>query len=129
MVGRGVVDWASRRGFVVSSLRMPSKPVELRVGGHTYRVVSSASAAELERLAAVVDEKLHEIVAPGRPLSPQAMLLVAIALAHDVELEKRRSEELRARSRLALSELIDQVEATLSVTETSLAVASTDSAT
>lgn len=92
-------------------------------------MVSSASAAELERLAAVVDEKLHEIVAPGRPLSPQAMLLVAIALAHDVELERRRCDELRTRSRLALSELIDQVEATLSVTESSLVQATSDSAT
>lgn len=106
---------------------MAPKPVELRVGGQTYRVVSSASAAELERLAAVVDDKLHEVVAPGRPLSPQAMLLVAIALAHDVESERRRCEELRARSKLALSEVIDQVEATLALAERTVA-GSADSA-
>ena len=64
---------------------MAARPVELRVGGQSYRVVSSASAEDLERLATVVDEKLTSLVPPGKPLSPQSLLLVAIALAHDVE--------------------------------------------
>jgi hypothetical protein len=41
---------------------MAARPVELRVGGQSYRVVSSASAEDLERLAAMVDEKLTSLV-------------------------------------------------------------------
>jgi len=92
---------------------MASAAVELRVGGQSYRVLSSASPSELQRLAAVVDEKLSQLAPPGRPVTPQAMLLVAIALAHDVEQERLRSERIRAHSRGALNELVSEVEETL----------------
>lgn len=98
---------------MVSFDAMGSAPVELRVGGQSYRVLSSASPSELQRLAAVVDEKLSQLVPPGRPVTPQAMLLVAIALAHDVEQERLRSERIRAHSRGALNELVAEVEETL----------------
>lgn len=94
---------------------MGSAPVELRVGGQSYRVLSSASASELKRLAAVVDEKLSQIVPPGRAVTPQAMLLVAIALAHDVEQERERTTRMQERSRGALSELLREVEDTMQV--------------
>ncbi|MFO0551371.1 MAG: cell division protein ZapA [Polyangiaceae bacterium] len=93
---------------------MAARPVELRIGGQNYRVVSSASAEELEHLAAIVDDKLSTIVPPGRPLTPQAMLLVAMALAHDVELEKRRVEAMRAHSRASIDELVRELDLTLS---------------
>lgn len=93
---------------------MAARPVELRIGGQSYRVVSSASAEELEHLAAIVDDKLSTIVPPGRPLTPQAMLLVAMALAHDVELEKRRVEAMRAHSRASIDELVRELDLTLS---------------
>jgi cell division protein ZapA len=96
---------------------MGSAPVELRVGGQSYRVLSSASPTELKRLAAVVDEKLSQMVPPGRAVTPQAMLLVAIALAHDVEQERERAarvqERMQERSRGALGELLREVEDTM----------------
>ncbi len=92
---------------------MGSAPVELRVGGQSYRVLSSASPSELKRLAAVVDEKLSQVVPPGRAVTPQAMLLVAMALAHDVEQERERTARLQERSRGALSELLREVEDTM----------------
>lgn len=104
--------------------RMVARPVQLRVGGQSYRVVSSASEEELERLAAAVDEKLTAIVPPGKPLTPQSMLLVAMALAHDVESERRRAEAIRGHSRAALSELLEEVEATLTLADRSLSRAS-----
>lgn len=94
---------------------MGSAPVELRVGGQSYRVLSSASPSELERLAAVVDEKLSQMVPPGRAVTPQAMLLVAIALAHDVEQERERTARMQERSRGALGELLREVEDTMQV--------------
>jgi cell division protein ZapA len=90
-----------------------TKPVELRVGGTTYRVVSSASAEELERLAVVVDETLAGIAPPGRPMPPQAMLLAAIALAHEVEVQRSRADSLAARSREKISEIISRLDGTL----------------
>ena len=99
---------------------MPARPVQLQVGGQTYKVVSSASADELERLAAVVDDKLTALVPPGRPVTPQMMLLVALALAHEVEQEKKRSARVQGRSRQALQSLLGDVDATLSLANAAL---------
>lgn len=97
-----------------------TKPVELRVGGTTYRVISSASPEELERLALIVDEKLAGIAPPGRPMPPQAMLLAAIALAHDLEVERERADRITARSRERVTELLSKVDGTLGRAEDTL---------
>ena len=78
---------------------MAGSPVELKVGGQTYRVVASAEETELRRLADLVDARLRSMSAPGRPISPQALLLAAISLAHDLEEEKRKRAQLEARSK------------------------------
>ena len=92
---------------------MAGRTVQLRVGGQTYRVVTSASDDELLRLAAVVDEKLAAVVPPGRAISPQAMLLAAMALAHDLEEERARSAESTARARSAFGRMLKRVDAAL----------------
>ncbi|APR83888.1 Hypothetical protein A7982_09237 [Minicystis rosea] len=60
--------------------------------------MTSASDDELQRLAAVVDRKLAEMVAPGRAVTPQNILLAAMSLAHDLESAHRALEDERARS-------------------------------
>lgn len=92
---------------------MAGRTVQLRVGGQTYRVVTSASEDELQRLAAVVDEKLAAVVPPGRPVSPQAMLLAAMALAHDLEEERSRSAQVTARAKSAFGRMLQRVDAAL----------------
>src|SRR5262249_23527896 len=92
---------------------MPGRTVQLRVGGQTYRVVTSASDDGLLRLAAVVDEKLATVVPPGRAISPQAMLLAAMALAHDLEEERSRSAHLAARARGAFDRMLKRVDSAL----------------
>lgn len=92
---------------------MESCPVELRVGGHTYRVVSSASERELERLASVVDEKLEALGAKGHPLPVNVWVLVAIALAHDVQAERDRRMAFEARGREMLQSLLERIDAAL----------------
>src|SRR5262245_32761534 len=92
---------------------MAGRQVSLRVGGQTYRVVTSASEEELQRLAAVVDGKLSEVVPKGRPVTPQAMLLAAISLAHDLEEERARSQDLAARARGAFGKMLERVDAAL----------------
>jgi cell division protein ZapA len=75
------------------------RTVELRIGGQNYRVVSSAPEADLQRLAQTVAAKLAEVSPRGRPVPPQAMLLAAMALAHDVESERAEREALERRTR------------------------------
>jgi len=44
---------------------MDRRTVELRIAGQNYRLVSSAPADELQRLADVVEAKLAEIAPKG----------------------------------------------------------------
>jgi cell division protein ZapA len=92
---------------------MQGRTVQLRVGGQTYRVVTSASEDELRRLAAVVDQKLAAVVPPGRAVSPQAMLLAAMALAHDLEEAQAHQAAFTAKARGAFGRLIERVDAAL----------------
>ncbi len=92
---------------------MPKGPVELRVGGQTYRVVATAEEAELHRLADVVDERLRKLTAPGRSVSPQSLLLAALSLAHDLEDERTRRLRSEQRAREMLSSLVSRIDAAL----------------
>lgn len=99
---------------MVAFWAMSGRTVQLRVGGQTYRVVTSASDEELRRLAAVVDQKLATVVSPGRAVTPQAMLLAAMALAHDLEEERSRSAAFADKTRGAFGRMLARVDAALS---------------
>lgn len=92
---------------------MPKGPVELRVGGQTYRVVATAEEADLHRLADAVDERLRKLTAPGRSVSPQSLLLAALSLAHDLEEERGRRLRSEKRAREMLSSLVSRIDAAL----------------
>jgi cell division protein ZapA len=96
---------------------MAGRTVQLRVGGQTYRVVTSASDTELKRLAAVVDQKLADVNPAGRPLTPQMMLLAALALAHDLEEERTRSTAVVAKAREAFGRILERVDGALSAVQ------------
>jgi cell division protein ZapA len=96
---------------------MPGSPVELKVGGQTYRVVASAEETELKRLADLVDARLRSMSAPGRPISPQALLLAAISLAHDLEEEKRKHALLEARSKEMLKSVLARIDAAIEASD------------
>jgi cell division protein ZapA len=96
---------------------MPGSPVELKVGGQTYRVVASAEETELRRLADLVDARLRSMSAPGKPISPQSLLLAAISLAHDLEEEKRKRAQLEARSKEMLRSVLSRIDAALEANE------------
>jgi cell division protein ZapA len=99
---------------------MTSRAIELRVGGQNYRVVSSASKGDLEKLAAVVDEKLAPYMSSGRPLNPNALLLAAMALAHDLEAERARTRTIADRARQVVERVSGIVDEALTVTDRSL---------
>src|ERR1700733_7154321 len=100
---------------------MPKGPVELRVGGQTYRVVATAEEADLHRLADVVDERLRKLTAPGRSVSPQSLLLAALSLAHDLEDERNRRLRSEQRAREMLSSLVSRIDAALEADSAELA--------
>lgn len=92
---------------------MPSPAVEVNVGGQLYRLVTSAGEQSLQRYAGVVNERLRELTGSDRPTHPQAMLLVAMALAHDLEEERARSAALREQAESMLRNLLERVNAAL----------------
>jgi cell division protein ZapA len=96
---------------------MGGRTVQLRVGGQTYRVVTSASEPELTRLAAIVDHKLSQVVGAGRPITPQAMLLAALALAHDLEEERTRATAVVDKARDAFNRILQRVDGALSAAQ------------
>ena len=100
---------------------MPKGPVELRVGGQTYRVVATAEEADLHRLADVVDDRLRKLTAPGRAVSPQSLLLAALSLAHDLEDERNRRVRSEQRAREMLSSLLTRIDAALEADSAELA--------
>jgi cell division protein ZapA len=91
-----------------------NRPVELRVGGQSYRVVASTDEAELQRLADVVDTRLRDLAGPGRALAPQSLLLVAISLAHDLEAERAKTRAAEVRSKEMLTNVLQRIDALLS---------------
>lgn len=92
---------------------MAGRAIELRVGGQSYRVVTTASPDDLERFAAMVDEKLAPHLAPGRPPHPNAMLLAAISLAHELEHERAQGAKIRSRARVIVESVMNRIDSTL----------------
>ena len=92
---------------------MSGTPVELKIGGQTYRVLASAEEAELKRLAEIVDTRLRTLTTPGRQVSPQTLLLAALALAHDLEEERARRLRVEARAKEMLSSVLARIDSVL----------------
>lgn len=88
------------------------RTVKISLAGREYRVVTTATDGELRRLVARVEQKLA-LVAGKRGATPEAILLTAIALAHDVEEQEQRADRVAARARSFGSELLRRVDAAL----------------
>jgi cell division protein ZapA len=96
---------------------MAGKGVELNVAGQRCRVVSTATEKELRVLASMVEDKLAALIVPGRPVTTQAMLLAAVALAHDAQEQRARAETIADKARRALSGLLERVDSALAESE------------
>lgn len=89
---------------------MDGRPVQLRVAGQSYRVVSSASEEELQRLADAVTAKVEELTPRGKVPTAQSVLLAAIALAHELEEERARRTTLERRARDMLRRVLVRID-------------------
>lgn len=92
---------------------MERAPLALHIGGTVYKVHSSASADEMTDLARQVDEKLRELNPKNRPMTPQMLLLVALAFAHDATEERKKRESVQAEARDMLRRMIIRIDAAL----------------
>jgi cell division protein ZapA len=92
---------------------MDRRTVQLRVAGQTYRVVTTANDADLKRLVSTLEEKLAEVSPRGKSVNPQAMLLAAIGLIHDLEEERGRSRRIEGRAKEALGRLLTRIDTAL----------------
>jgi cell division protein ZapA len=87
--------------------------VEVNVGGQLYRLVASTGEQSVQRYAGMVNERLRALTGTERPAHPQAMLLVAMALAHDLEEERARHVQAREQAEAMLRTLLTRVNAAL----------------
>jgi cell division protein ZapA len=88
-------------------------PLSLTVGGQTYKVHASVPEETLRRLSGAVDARIRELVPPGKPVPPTALLLAAVALAHDLEEERARRQEVEAKSRDMMRRLLVRIDEAL----------------
>jgi len=110
----GYVRWPFCREARAGNLGpMERRTVQLRVAGQTYRVVTTASDADLKRLVSTLEEKLTEVSPRGRSINPQAILLAALALIHDLEEERGRARRIEGRAKEALGRLLTRIDAAL----------------
>ena len=96
---------------------MDRRSVEVRIGGQSVRVVSSAPDEELQRLAGLVNAKLGEVSPPGRTPPPQALVLAAMALAHDLEEERLQRQGLEKRTRDLMRRVLVRIDDALEADE------------
>jgi cell division protein ZapA len=89
---------------------MERRAIQLRVAGQTYKVVSSADEEELRHLAALVDDRVGALVPKGRTVPANAILLAAIALAHDLEEERSKRSSLERRARDVLRRVLMRID-------------------
>ena len=93
---------------------MSQATVALTIGGQTYRVRSGATEQELRRLAATVDARLRIVAGSTQSqLPPQALLLVAISLAHDLEYEIALRRHLQRSSQDAFQRLLERIDSAI----------------
>lgn len=94
-------------------LPMNRRSVELIVAGQKVKVVSTATEDELRALAAAVTEKVEQVAPRGRPSTPQALVLAAMALAHDLEVERGRRQALERKTRDSVRRMLVRVDQVL----------------
>jgi cell division protein ZapA len=96
---------------------MDRRTVSLHVAGQSYRVITTAPEGDLQRLAGIVGSKLAEVSPRPGAIPPQAMLLAAIALAHELEEERSRRQALELRARDMMRRVLVRLDETIGETD------------
>jgi cell division protein ZapA len=86
--------------------------VDLRVGGQSYRVVTTSDPSALQRYAQLVDERLRNITAGGA-VHPNGLVLVALSLVHELEEERSLRQRGEDSARETLRSMLARIDAAL----------------
>jgi cell division protein ZapA len=95
---------------VIRSVVMERRAIQLRVAGQTYKVLSTSDEDELRYLAGLIDERVGQLVPKGRAIPGNAILLAAIALAHDLEEERSIRKALERKTRDILRRVLMRID-------------------
>ena len=91
------------------------KSVTLQIAGASYRMSADADEAHLQRLAALVNERVEALGARAAQQASPAQLLamVALGLADDLLASESRREQVETTTRRALSNAIARIDGRL----------------
>jgi cell division protein ZapA len=92
---------------------MERRNVQLRVGGQSYRVLTTATDAELKRCVAAIDERLNEVNPKGRAPHPQALFLAMLGLVNELEEARAAATLAQAAARETLDGVLRRIDAAL----------------
>lgn len=85
------------------------KSVEVTVAQQRLQLKTDEDPAVVHRVAALVNQRLSEIVQPSQPISHQVLLLLAMNLAQDLLAQQdagsKLKTEVRSRSQAILMQL------------------------
>ncbi len=82
------------------------------IGGRRYRVSATADAERLHHLARIVDAKLLALPQLQRT-HPDALVLVSLALAHELEEQLQAHQTMSEQYALRLTQLLTKIDAAL----------------
>ncbi len=96
---------------------MPLEPLDIAIGGQTYRLLSDADTAKLRRLAAIVDDRVRSCNPKGRLNPTQALLYAALTLAEQLDEDRHQSQRFEDQTRDALTGILHRIDAALTTTD------------
>lgn len=91
---------------------MDKARVEVTIGERRYRVSATADAEHLQHLAQLVDSK-WQALPPLQRAHPDALVLVSLALAHELDEQRRSQETLNERYAERLTRLLARIDRVL----------------
>jgi cell division protein ZapA len=91
---------------------MSKQAVTISIAGHAYRLVTSLDKATLERHAKGIEQRLGKL-GPGQQIHPQALLLVALSLAHELEEARDAADVLKQRASERITDMVRRVDSAL----------------
>lgn len=70
--------------------------VEITIGKQSYSILSEEPTEKIEALAAQINDRLNEIMQDGRLSTTQALVLVALDLANNVQKQAELTEKYKS---------------------------------
>ena len=88
------------------------RTVQIEIAGARYRMSADADEAYLQRLADIVNERVHALgPKAARTASPaQLLAVVALGLAEDLDAAEKRREKLETKTRQVVGSAIRRID-------------------